>query len=103
MDIQTSIKWRRQKATSQKTRQTLSRLQSLQEEVQALKRQVAQMEKVLEVRQEVQSTYRVPQSLAELKPRRLPAASKTAMEMIQDQWPGEETTEELLAQLKELG
>ncbi len=48
------------------------------------------------------NTYHIPQSLAELKPRRLPPPGKTAMEMIQGQWPGEETTEELLAQLKAL-
>ena len=40
---------------------------------------------------------------AELKPRRQPPPGKTAMQMIQGRWPGEETTEQLLAQLKALG
>lgn len=48
-------------------------------------------------------TYHVPQSLEELKPRRQPPPGKTAMQMIQGQWPGDETTERLLAQLKALG
>jgi len=77
-------------------RRTLS---TLQHEVQALKNKIVQME----ARQASQETdYRVPQSLAELKPRRLPPPGKTAMEAIQGQWPGEESTEELLARLKEL-
>lgn len=102
MDIQTGIKWKRQNGTLQKARQTLSRLQKLQEEVQALKRQVAQMEKAIEAGQGAK-THHIPQSLVELKPKRQPPPGKTAMEMIQDQWPGDETTGELLAQLKGLG
>lgn len=55
-------------------------------------------------RQEAEAkTYHVPQSLDELKPRRQPPPGKTAMQMIQGQWPGDETTEQLLAQLKALG
>jgi hypothetical protein len=48
------------------------------------------------------AVYHVPKSLAELKPRRQPPPGKTAMEAIQGQWPGEESTEQLLAQLKAL-
>ncbi len=104
MNIETDIKMRRQRGSLRKARQTLSRLQSLQEEVQALKLQIAHMEEVMEARQEAEArTYHVPQSLAELKPRRQPPPGKTAMQMIQGQWPGAETTEQLLARLKELG
>lgn len=46
---------------------------------------------------------RIPQSLDEIKPRRLPPPGKTAMEMIVGQWPGDETDEELLAALKAMG
>ena len=45
----------------------------------------------------------VPQSLSELKPRRLPPPGKTAMQMIVGQWPGDETDEELQAALKAMG
>ncbi len=59
------------------------------------------LNRTLEARQEAEAkTCHVPQSLAELKPRRQPPPGKTAMQMIQGQWPGEETTEQLLAQLK---
>lgn len=104
MNIGTSIKGRRRRGSSRKVQQALSRLQNLQEEVQALKLQIGRMEEVMEARQEAEAkTYHVPQSLAELKPRRQPPPGKTAMQMIQGQWPGEETTEQLLAQLKALG
>lgn len=43
---------------------------------------------------------RIPQSLDELRPRRLPPPGKTAMQMIVGQWPGDETDEELQAALK---
>lgn len=46
---------------------------------------------------------RIPQSLDELKPRRLPPPGKTAMQMIVGQWPGDETDEELQAALKAMG
>ncbi len=45
----------------------------------------------------------VPQSLDEIKPRRLPPPGKTAMQMIVGQWPGDETDEELQAALKAMG
>ena len=45
----------------------------------------------------------VPQSLDEIKPRRLPPPGKTAMQMIVGQWPGDETDEELQAALKATG
>ncbi len=45
----------------------------------------------------------VPQSLDEIKPRRLPPPGKTALDMIVGQWPGEETDEELQAALKAMG
>ena len=103
MNMGTNIKGRRQRGSSRKAQQALSRLQSLQEEVQALKLQIAHMEEALESRQEAEArTYHVPQSLEELKPRRQPPPGKTAIQMIQGQWPGEETTEQLLAQLKAL-
>ncbi len=104
MNINTSIKRRRGRGSSRKAQQALSRLQSLQEEVQALKLQIGHIEEVMEARQEAEAkTYHVPQSLEELKPRRQPPPGKTAMQMIQGQGPGEETTEQLLAQLKALG
>ena len=46
---------------------------------------------------------RIPQSLDELKPRRLPPPGKTVWDMIVGQWPGDETDEELQAALKALG
>ena len=46
---------------------------------------------------------RIPQSLEEIKPRRLPPPGKTAMQMIVGQWPGDETDEELQAALKAMG
>ena len=45
----------------------------------------------------------IPQSLSEIKPRRLPPLGKTAMEMVIGQWPGDETDEELQAALKAMG
>ncbi len=96
MNAQNTVasKWRRRSGLQE--RRTLS---NLQHEVQALKTKIAQME----ARQESHEiAYRVPQSLAELKPRRQPPPGKTAMEAIQGQWPSEESTEELLARLKEL-
>ena len=46
---------------------------------------------------------RIPQSLDEIKPRRLPPPGKTAMQMVVGQWPGDETDEELQAALKAMG
>ncbi len=45
----------------------------------------------------------VPQSLDEIKPRRLPPPGKTAWDMVVGQWPGDETDEELQAAPKEMG
>jgi len=98
----------RRQVTSRRARQTFTKLQSLQDEVLALKRQVAQMEQLMNAELvKAQSatgsaSYAGPQSLAELKPRRQPPPGKTAMEAIQGRWPGDETTHELLAQLKGL-
>ena len=91
MNTETSFAPRWQWRSSRKTQQTLHSLHSLQEEVQALRLQITRMEKFVETRQQ-----------DELKPRRQPPPGKTAMQMIQGQWPGEETTEQLLAQLKAL-
>ena len=45
---------------------------------------------------------RVPQSLDELKPRRLPPPGKTAMQMVYRQLPADESDEEVHAALEEL-
>lgn len=101
MNTETSFAPRRERRSSRKAQQTLL---SLQAEVQALKLQIARMEEVMGVRLKNEAkTYPVSQSPNELKPRRQPPPGKTAMQMIQGQWPGEETTEQLLAQLKALG
>jgi hypothetical protein len=47
--------------------------------------------------------WHTPQSLDELKPRVPPPPGMTAMQFIRGQWPGDETEEELLATLKEMG
>lgn len=44
----------------------------------------------------------VPQSLDEIKPRRLPPPGKTAMQMVYQQIPAEETDEEVRRVLEEL-
>ena len=44
----------------------------------------------------------VPQTLAEIKPRRLPPPGKTAMQMVYQQIPAEETDEEVRRALEEL-
>ena len=58
-----------------------------------------------EKRRQIEATVSrpTPQSLDEIQQRRQPPPGKTAMQMIHGQWPGDETTEELLAQLKALG
>ena len=48
------------------------------------------------------NTVPLPPSQAELKPHRQPPPGKTAMQMIQGQWPGDGTIAHLLAQLKAL-
>jgi len=45
----------------------------------------------------------VPQSLDEIKPRRLPPPGKTAMQMVYQQLPADESDEELQAALKAMG
>jgi hypothetical protein len=47
--------------------------------------------------------WRTPQSLDELRPRVPPPPGMTAMQFIRGQWPGDETEEELLASLEEMG
>ncbi len=55
-----------------------------------------------EIQEELRN-WRTPQSLEELKPRIPPPPGMTAMQFIRGQWPGDETEEELLASLKEMG
>ena len=43
-----------------------------------------------------------PRSVDEVKPERLPPPGTNPMALIFGRWPGEETTEELLAALKEI-
>lgn len=45
---------------------------------------------------------RIPQSLEELKPRRLPPPGKTAMQMVYQQIPADESDEEVRRVLEEL-
>lgn len=45
----------------------------------------------------------VPQTLAEIKPRRLPPPGKTAMQMVYQQIPAEETDEEVRRVLAGMG
>ncbi len=45
---------------------------------------------------------RVPQSLDEIKPRRLPPPGKTAMQMVYQQLPADESDEEVRRALEEL-
>ncbi len=45
---------------------------------------------------------RVPQSLGEIKPRRLPPPGKTAMQMVYQQLPADESEEEVRHALEEL-
>ena len=94
MNTETSIQTKRQRRTSRKTQQVLSELQLLQKEVQSLQLQIARLEEAAQIRQT--SETRIPQSLEELRPRRQPAPGKTAMQMIQGQWPGDETTSSYL-------
>ena len=68
-------------------------------EIKALQKRLTQME----ARQKAQEkAYRVPQSLEELRPRQQPPEGMTPMQAIMGQLDVEETTEELLAQLKAL-
>lgn len=77
----------------------LAQLKAQEAEIAVLKKRLAQMEAAQKVQV---NAYHVPQSLAELSPRRLPPAGMTGMGMIMGQLDAEETAEELLAQLKAL-
>ncbi len=66
-------------------------------EVEALQERLTQIEHSRE-----NALYRVPQSLAELGPRRLPPPGQTAMQAIRGKLETDEALEELLAQLKAL-
>ena len=78
--------------TSQSLRKTVAQLAA---EVEALQQRLAQIE-----RTNLTEPYRVPQSLAELGPRRLPPPGQTAMQAIQGKLEVDEPLEDLLAQLK---
>ena len=90
---------KRQRKSARQTQQVFSDLQALQREVQDLKLQITRLEQAVPV---YPLSLENAGSLEDLKPRRQPPPGKTAMQMIQGQWPGEETTEELLAQLRAL-
>lgn len=78
----------------------LKELRAQRAELADLKNRLAQME----ANQKSQgNAYHVPQSLTEFKPRRQPPAGMTAMQAIMGKLDVEETTEELLAQLKAMG
>ena len=91
---------KRQRRSLLRTQRIFSQLHGLQKEVQELKLQLARLEEATHSKQ-TENNYN-PQSQEELKPRRQPPPGKTAMQMIQGQWPGKESTEELLAQLEAL-
>ncbi|MGI4788905.1 MAG: hypothetical protein ACRYFS_08640 [Janthinobacterium lividum] len=86
---------RKQTATQEQLVQTVTKLAA---EVEALQQRLAQIERTDELK-----LYRVPQSLAELGPRRLPPAGQTAMQAIQGKLKVDEPIEELLEQLKAFG
>lgn len=74
-------------------------LRALTAEVEALQERLTQME----ARQKVQEKASpVPQSPAELRPAQTPPSGMTAMQAIMGRLDVEETTEELLIQLKAL-
>jgi hypothetical protein len=73
--------------------QTVSKLAA---EVEALQQRLTQMEHTAE-------PSPVPQSLAELGPRRLPPPGQTAMQAIMGKLEIDEPIDDLLAQLKALG
>lgn len=74
-------------------------IQALAAEVDALQQRLTQMEARQKAEEKV---YHVPQSLAELRPAQTPPAGMTPMQAIMGRLDVEETTEELLAQLKAL-
>ena len=73
--------------------QTVTKLTA---EVEALQKRLVEIERSSQ-------TYRVPQSLAELAPRRLPPPGQTAMGAIMGKLETDESLEELLSQLKASG
>ena len=79
-----------QAATQSQLVQTVGKLAA---EVEALQQKLMQMEQ----RQEI---YQVPQSLAELGPRRLPPPGQTAMQAILGKLETDESLEALLSQRK---
>ncbi len=83
---------RKQTATQAQLVQTVSKLAA---EVEALQQRLTQIEH--------SGAYQVPQSLAELGPRRLPPPGQTAMQAIMGKLQADEPIEDLLAQLKALG
>lgn len=78
----------------------LKELKAQQAELAELKSRLGQMENS---QQSQGNTYHIPQSLTEFKPRRQPPVGMTAMQAIMGKLDVEETTEELLAQLKVMG
>ncbi len=81
---------RRQLATQAQLVQTVGKLAA---EVEALQQKLTQME-------QREEKHHVPQSLAELAPRRLPPPGQTAMQAIMGKLETDESLEELLSQLK---
>ena len=77
----------------------LKELEVQRAEMYELRNRLAQMEANQKVQQ---NAYHVPQSLSELKSRQQPPAGMTAMQAIMGKLDVEQTTEELLAQLKAL-
>ncbi len=83
---------RQQTETQAQLVQTVGKLAA---EVEALQQKLTQME-------QREAKYRVPQSLSELAPRRLPPPGQTAMQAIMGKLETDESLEELLSQLKTL-
>ena len=77
-----------------KQAQLVRTVSSLAAEVEALQQRLTQIE--------YRGVSPVPQSLAELGPRRLPPPGQTAMQAIRGKLETDETLEDLLAQLKAL-
>lgn len=87
---------RRQHTTQAQLVQTVGILAA---EVEALQQKLTQME--LRQAEQRQEKYRVPQSLVELGPRRLPPPGQTAMQAIRGKLETDESLEDLLSQLKD--
>ncbi len=84
----------RKQATAQV--QLVQTVAKLTAEVEALQQKLAQIEHSAPI-------YHVPQSLAELAPRRLPPPGQAAMQAIMGKLEVDESLEDLLAQLKTQG